>query len=98
MSAHSTTHRLSTGEEIVVTFSKFMSTHIMRIEVNFNPYEHVEFGYQSITSLDGVSAITGIQSAGKSRGVFSFLVRKDVNIEELIRDIVEQFTSYFIQF
>jgi hypothetical protein len=70
----------------------------MRIEVNFNPYEHVKFGYQSVTSLDGVSTITGIQSVGKVQGVFSFLVRKDVNIEALIRDIVEQFTNYFIQF
>ena len=92
------THTIKTGESIGISFSSLMSASIMRIECNFNVYVHAGFAHSNLCGIDGVRALTGIRATGKTKGEYSFLVKKTISETEITTDVIEQFENYFIDF
>lgn len=91
-------YKSDSGHIIQFRINSMFKVSILQMEVNFNPYDHVDFAYLSLTSMPGVRILSGIQSTGKNKGQYSFLLSKNFDIESLKADIKQQFENYFIKF
>jgi len=89
---------MESGHTIDCNINSFMQVIILRIDVNFNPYQHIDFAYTNICSLEGVKMLTGAQSPSKNKGIYSFLLMKGIDIELLKNEIKQEFENYFLNF
>lgn len=86
------------GKQIYCVVNSMFSIHILQIEANFNPIEHLSFASHNICSLPGIKMLTGVHISVKNKGQYSFLLSKNVDIELLKTEIRTEFENYFINF
>ena len=90
--------KTESGYEMDCNINNFMQVTILLIDINFNPYKHIDFAYSNICALDGVKMLTGATATGKNRGIYQFLLIKGIDLEILKKEIKHEFENYFLHF
>lgn len=87
-----------TGETINLQFEKAMGMHFLVLHTNFNPVIHSGFAENLRNAVSGIRTCTGMQSTGKNKGYYKFLITRNTDNNLIQQEIKNELETYFIQF